>query len=130
MHDIDLTKFKNGNYIYFLLISVPGYCPIKIGVAQDVRLRLMQYKTHSPLSLSVLGIKIETDKRTMAKDEKRIHEMFKNSRLGGEWFAGTPELIRFISRYCDSISPHLSMAEQMCKTIPVDAYRNELCFRR
>lgn len=75
--------------IYFIQAVAGG--PIKIGKAVDVRRRLIQLQKQYSLQLTVLGV-IEG----YTQEEKSFHEMFAMSRVRGEWFEQSPELIDFI----------------------------------
>lgn len=67
--------------------------PIKIGIALDVSKRLKGLQTSHPSKLAVLA--------TTAggrEQEKAYHCQFADSRMAGEWFERTPELLGEIER--------------------------------
>jgi len=69
--------------------------PIKIGFTSgDAEERRRSIQTYHPESLKVIGV-IEADFKT----EKEIHRRFAESKLRGEWFKRTPELLSFIAGY-------------------------------
>lgn len=77
--------------IYFL--QPEGGGPIKIGYTSrdepwSASARLAACQTGSPLKLRLCSTMPGTQ-----KDERRLHGRFSESRLHGEWFAPTPELV-------------------------------------
>lgn len=77
--------------IYFATCDAPDF-PIKIGMAFNVRRRMVVLQVSLPYKLILLA----TMPGTQA-DEHRLHIGFYQSRLEGEWFARTPELMALIS---------------------------------
>lgn len=67
--------------------------PIKIGYAENLEKRFKAIQSCSPVVLSVLAW---TGGGIFA--EMEYHERFASSRLHGEWFERTPELIQEIER--------------------------------
>lgn len=77
--------------VYF--IQGIGGGPIKIGVAESPALRLRAMQPHSPVHLQILlefpgGFTLE----------RELHKTFASSRLHGEWFDPTPQLLSYIDR--------------------------------
>lgn len=62
---------------------------IKIGRSVDPKKRFKALSTSSPTVIRILGV-IEKDVET------ELHRKFKESRLQGEWFGSTPELLEYI----------------------------------
>jgi hypothetical protein len=77
--------------VYFIQAVQGG--PIKIGVAEDVDARLSALQTGSPLPLRVLAILPSSGRY----GEAQLHQRFAATRLHGEWFEATPELLAFIA---------------------------------
>jgi hypothetical protein len=78
-------------YIYFISSDdVPDY-PIKIGYARDPEMRLLELQVGNPYTLKILG-HIEGT----CRHEYWLHHEFAKSRLQGEWFSRTPELMKRI----------------------------------
>lgn len=80
--------------IYFIQC---GKGPIKIGYSADingVNTRLEDMQTGSPYPLKLAGV-IHGD----YKLEKRMHEIFHESHLRGEWFLPSEMLVDFINRH-------------------------------
>jgi len=76
--------------VYFIQES--GNNSIKIGFTENsAEKRMKTLQVGMPYKLSVLAV-MEGD----IKEEKRIQRRFLKSRLMGEWFENTPELIGFI----------------------------------
>jgi DNA-binding XRE family transcriptional regulator len=71
---------------------------IKIGYTNNLKNRLNQLQTSSPVRLEVLGL-IKGDK----SDEKKHHDLFKNFCSNGEWFILNEE----IKNYIDSLDKGL-----------------------
>lgn len=64
---------------------------IKIGYTNNPRKRLRTAQIYSPCNLELLAV-INGDR----SKEHHIQSMFQDSRLHGEWFEQTPELLDFI----------------------------------
>jgi hypothetical protein len=80
--------------IYFIQAGKAG--PIKIGISKDPRRRLRALQVPNAKTLSLLGC-MEGDLDT----EREIHSTFRYSRIRGEWFSPSPELMKFIDHECD-----------------------------
>jgi hypothetical protein len=76
-------------HVYFVRAGPDG--PVKIGLARDVARRLKTLQTASPVPLLLLGV-VPGD----AKVERQLHRRFAGSRLRGEWFTPSPELLAHI----------------------------------
>ncbi len=76
--------------IYF--IQPVGGGPVKIGSAKSVRERFWNIQTCSPVILRVLATIPDKNFRY----ERELHDRFAASRLHGEWFHPTPELLDFV----------------------------------
>lgn len=77
-------------HVYF--IKAPGSDLIKIGFATDVTARLKALQAASPGELSLLG-----SVRGSRSDESRLHRLFADDRIRGEWFTDTPALRAIIA---------------------------------
>ncbi|MGI9485427.1 MAG: GIY-YIG nuclease family protein [Geminicoccaceae bacterium] len=77
-------------WIYFIQAECGG--PIKIGWTQDIDRRVKDMQAVNPFTLIVIG-----KFRGMLADERRLHDKFALSRLHGEWFEPTDELLAEIS---------------------------------
>lgn len=74
-------------YVY---VIGPSMCngPVKIGKTMDNPMkRLGQIQGGSPVQLHVIGIKESFEYHAL---EKRMHQLFKDVRLHGEWFNANP----------------------------------------
>lgn len=78
---------KKGEFVYFIRSERTG-C-IKIGFSFDPNQRIRELSTSEPLKL--LGY-ITGDKSA----EARLHERFKASRVHGEWFSPSDDLIAYL----------------------------------
>jgi hypothetical protein len=67
--------------------------PIKIGFTTQVQKRLQRLSSNSPIALRVLA-----SRPGSKADEGRLHVRFQGSRLHGEWFNRTPEILAEISK--------------------------------
>lgn len=77
-------------FVYFMQGESGG--PIKIGKTTDVDARRAGVQTGHPDLLRVLAVVSgELD------EEKRLHLRFRKSRLKGEWFKPTPDLLAHIA---------------------------------
>jgi hypothetical protein len=80
--------------IYFIQAEDVG--SIKIGhTSGSVNKRLAELQTGSPVRLRVIGVMPGTP-----QDEMNLHRAFACSRVQGEWFHPTRDLILFVARKC------------------------------
>lgn len=83
-----VSDFKpEKGYVYFIS---DGLGHVKIGIAKDVQKRLYSLQTCNPLLLEirlVLSVKDMDDARRI---EQKLHTIFNESRLRGEWFDERP----------------------------------------
>lgn len=87
----EIARLHNEPYsrVYFLRGVDTGR--IKIGTAMEPAKRLASLQTGCSERLEIVA--------TVAGDaslERRLHERFKQSRMHGEWFHPTTELVAFI----------------------------------
>lgn len=76
--------------VYFIQVCDDG--PIKIGYAQNPKRRLHNMQTGNPVRLRLLAI---TDGGE--SEERALHSKFAASRISGEWFAPTTDLMEFVA---------------------------------
>jgi len=77
-------------YIYIVQLGKGG--PFKIGVARNIDTRVKALQTGSHEKLYLLA-SIEYDTSGAAREmEKKLHDLYKNSRLEGEWFSSRIQL--------------------------------------
>jgi hypothetical protein len=67
--------------------------PIKIGFTTKVEERLQRLSSNSPVPLRVLA----SFTGSMA-DEGRLHDLFQASRIHGEWFQRSPDILAEIAK--------------------------------
>lgn len=75
--------------IYFARSGSEG--PIKIGRTQNLKKRIETLQTYSPHDIQLLGTAVGGILK-----EKETHRLFSNSRIRGEWFLPTKDLLQFI----------------------------------
>jgi hypothetical protein len=75
--------------IYFARVIPNG--PIKIGFSISVETRIRTISTTSPFPIELIG-----DMEGTLEDETRLHSMFADYRLNGEWFEPNGKLLDFI----------------------------------
>ena len=81
-----------GKVVYFFQ-SVNGEGPIKIGWSTDIRRRLEECQSGSPVRLRILvAVRGEED------DERILHHQFAKYRLHNEWFEPHTDLLSYIER--------------------------------
>jgi hypothetical protein len=88
-----LNRDTSRDRVYFIQEGNGG--PIKIGWAARVDRRLSQLQPGNPRPLRIAG--------TMpggVKEERELHRKFKDTRLYGEWFAPSAELLIYIQENC------------------------------
>jgi excisionase family DNA binding protein len=79
-------------WVYFIQATVGG--PIKIGLSQDVDLRLASLQLSSPFPLRLLATVPGGRRR-----EYELHRQFAKHRLHGEWFSdAAPGLLALIQK--------------------------------
>lgn len=83
----DVTFTTGEPYTYFVQVGNDG--PIKIGWTRNLLVRLRSFKTMLPMPHRLLGV-IPGDV------EDWCHKQFAAFRVGGEWFAPMPDLLKFI----------------------------------
>lgn len=83
-------------HVYFVQVGESG--PIKIGTATDVarRIQSIQCAHHEPVK--VLGVM-----EGGLKKERDMHGKFAESRIRGEWFKPTSDIIEFVESNCDPV---------------------------
>lgn len=78
-------------YVYFAVRHADK--AIKIGFSKNPQERVKSFSAGSgPCTLVA-------EKRGSISDETALHRHFKDSRIGGEWFAATPELLDLIRKW-------------------------------
>jgi hypothetical protein len=87
----DWPRSCDEGWVYFVQSGDAG--PIKIGFAFDIEKRLAQLQVGNPETLHLRGAY-----RGTIDAEVDEHERFDASRLRGEWFHPTSELLVFIER--------------------------------
>ncbi|OFZ71392.1 MAG: hypothetical protein A3K03_04560 [Bdellovibrionales bacterium RIFOXYD1_FULL_44_7] len=100
-------KSENGPFVYFLQQGKLG--PIKIGFTdQSLYTRVRALQTANPEKLRLIGyITGGTE-----QDEYHLHEKFKTTRIHGEWFYPSAELLGFIK----TVS-HSHVAQEIIRTV-------------
>lgn len=83
-----ISKLPTTGWVYFIEAENGS---IKIGTALDVPRRFRAIQSCSPLPLRIAGVMAGGMRR-----EAEIHRRFRASRLHGEWFESTPELLALI----------------------------------
>jgi len=81
-----------GKVVYFVQSRLGG--PIKIGLATELKQRLKQLQSGSPIPLQIVGA-LQGDEEV----EAAIHERFRKLQLHGEWFEPSVELVEFIRQF-------------------------------
>lgn len=77
-------------FVYLIRCGSRG--PIKIGIAKNVESRLSSLQTANPYELSLIA-KVKCDSRRHALEmETRLHKVFSQKRIRGEWFKGNINL--------------------------------------
>ncbi|WP_426269171.1 GIY-YIG nuclease family protein [Dyella kyungheensis] len=73
-------------FVYAVLVDTPGRTLTKLGRASSVRQRLNEYVTCCPFAIRhVYACDVET-REEGAKREARLHELYDDRKLRGEWF--------------------------------------------
>lgn len=96
-------------YVYFIKTRDNAQL-IKIGKAADVQKRLGQLQTGNASQLKLMGT-IECSSEMEALElERKLHEMFKDLRVRGEWFRCSQNLRNFIRASCSKDKKSASRA--------------------
>lgn len=80
-------------YVYFISAKSPDF-PIKIGISTTHAMRFAQIQSSLPFDIDVLAV-------VPVKDplfERRLHRRFAATRLRGEWFMRSDELMAMINQ--------------------------------
>ena len=88
--DVERNAVK---YVYFVQVGETG--PIKIGIASDVRQRVLNLQTANYQDVRLLGWVSGTQ-----RDERLWQAKFDKHCLQGEWFAPHPDVIAGIEEHC------------------------------
>lgn len=83
---------RRGVYV----VHAEGTDRYKIGIASNLRRRLASLRAMSPVPLKLVLFIERRNRRDCSKHERDLHLRFAGSRLHGEWFAGSPDLIAFL----------------------------------
>lgn len=83
-------------YLYFIQQG-DSTGPIKIGISKNPKKRLHTLQIGNAVPLTLLAI----HKGTFA-DEQKIHQIFKEHHIQGEWFDAALPLLMFIEELKDS----------------------------
>lgn len=83
-------------YIYFIQGEAGG--PIKIGFSLEPEARKKELQVTSPTLLVIVGLLTDGSLRK----EHELHQRFSATRLHGEWFEPTSDLMDFIRENCDA----------------------------
>jgi hypothetical protein len=108
----------DGTFTYFIQAGPDG--PVKIGIADDVEKRLKELQTGCPHDLRIIG-------RIKGNVESRLHEIFDQFRLRGEWFSPDIRLMAFIVEHaesCGKVEALVLAAESVVKAF--DGVRDEI----
>lgn len=105
--------------VYFIQDVEQGY--IKIGQSDDPKKRLKQLQTANPNELKLLWIDIAGDLA-----EEKMHKMFCEHRLVGEWFYPAKEIFEFIRQLYNDLSVmcnnmDISIEEWGCGSVAISA---------
>jgi hypothetical protein len=90
------SQVDRKSYIYFIRINAGGR-PIKIGKSVDVRTRYDQLNTFMPFDTELLGVM-----EGGAKEEKKLHRLFKKHHMKREWFSSSDEILEFVHNNASS----------------------------
>ena len=76
--------------VYFAQMGAAG--PIKIGMAREPAKRIDTIQSGNPYPLTVL-LTVAPAWTSTRDLERRLHHLFSNNRMRGEWFESTADLI-------------------------------------
>lgn len=88
------AKKTPNSFLYFIQCTGPGG-PIKIGHTKVVERRLSALQMGCPWALTLIGHVAVDDGVAI---EEQLHYRFAKTRVRGEWFAATAELLDLASR--------------------------------
>lgn len=94
---------------------------IKIGYSANVSKRMAQLQTGAACKLQLLAVHAGADRGV----EKRLHEIFKDYRLEGEWFRDVPVIRCFAAMVCAGARPvdlsHMRVLADLARTAPSES---------
>jgi len=73
---------KNQQCFIYFFKTIYG---VKIGITKNIKKRVSQYKTHSPLDIEVF-CSVLCDIKLALSIEKKLHELLSKFNIQGEWF--------------------------------------------
>lgn len=82
-------------YCVYFIQMMHGDNPIKIGITVNIFDRLRRLQHAHAYELKVIAVIPGKGRET----ESELHRRFADSRLRGEWFRRTPELLEFIVKH-------------------------------
>jgi hypothetical protein len=72
----------------------------KVGIANDMNLRMQVFRTHCPIPLEIAYCSMPMEGKLARKLEIACHKFLQKERLHGEWFKTTPDgVISFIKSW-------------------------------
>lgn len=86
-------------YVYFIKTRDNAQL-IKVGKAADVQKRLSQLQTGNAAELKLIGVIECRSDREALELERRIHSVFRDLRVRGEWFRCNQNFRNFIAASC------------------------------
>ncbi|MEW4468984.1 GIY-YIG nuclease family protein [Parasphingorhabdus sp. JC815] len=86
-------KEANKDYVYFIGAELTVGAMVKIGTTRDLKRRLGQIQSSSPVIVKILGV-VEGDRNT----EIDYHMRFAVDKSHGEWFTASARMVREIKR--------------------------------
>lgn len=92
----ELRNTEKQPLVYFIRCGNDG--PVKIGTSVNPDRRLYEYRIGCPYSLRFIGV-MNGNKRL----EGKLHKMFAEFNIHGEWLEPVPELIEFIKVNSDPL---------------------------
>lgn len=88
----ETTYGPSEGFVYFIAIGEPHATHIKIGFTRkNPHARLRDLQTGCPLKMRLMGFVLGT-----AVMERELHDVLRDDRLEGEWFAYTPYVASII----------------------------------
>lgn len=108
-----VTMGETQRCVYFIQNGDDG--AIKIGMTRKLHKRLAHLQVNNPIELCVLGA-IPTNKpRDLERD---LHRKFSESRVSGEWFSPSEELLDFIKYHVPEVHHPDDDVEHIADFVP------------
>ena len=91
---------KHMKSIYIISANINGEILYKIGISKDAKKRLKELKTGNAADLNIIN---QFESKWASKIEANLHRRFYSTKISGEWFSLTPEIVSNFTNMCEKL---------------------------